>query len=191
MLKRGFGLLETIIALGVIITGLVSVISLSIANLTNERDTAMRYQAVNLAREGIELVRNIRDSNWLAGTDTWQGIPPGGGDFTIQFNPETQKFAFAPAGGEESVEGARVAQCGDGIYIQPSSFICDKITPFSRTLNLTFKSCVGEFSGDEFASVCEAAGNPTPPVALEISSTVSWNQGAKNITITDILYDWR
>ena len=73
-MKKGQGLLETIVAIGVILTGLVSVMTLVISNLTGAREAALRYQAVNLAREGIELVRNKRDSNWLAGIGAWVGI---------------------------------------------------------------------------------------------------------------------
>lgn len=71
---KGQGLLETIVAIGVMMTGLISVMSLVVSNLNSEREAATRYQAVNLAREAIELVRNTRDSNWLAGSDTWAGI---------------------------------------------------------------------------------------------------------------------
>ena len=185
---RGQGLMETIVALGVIMTGLISVISLTIANLTGERETAMRYQAANLAREGIELTRNMRDSNWLSGEDTFQSMPAGE-NIPVQFNPETYEFAFA--GGEWSSDDARVTQCTDGTYTQPDSFICDKPTPFSRTISLAFKSCAEEFSGDEFGGLCEAVGGSSTIVALEVSSTVTWNDGAKSITISDKLYDWR
>lgn len=64
-LQKGQGLLETIVAIGVIVTGLVSVMTLVISNLTGAREAALRYQAVNLAREGIEMVRNARDTGWL------------------------------------------------------------------------------------------------------------------------------
>ena len=73
-MKKGQGLLETIVAIGVMMTGLISVMSLVVSNLNSEREAATRYQAVNLAREAIELVRNTRDSNWLAGNDTWAGM---------------------------------------------------------------------------------------------------------------------
>lgn len=73
-MRKAQGLLETIVAIGVIMTGLVSVMALTVSNLNTQREAATRYQAVNLAREGIELVRNQRDSNWLAQQDTWDGI---------------------------------------------------------------------------------------------------------------------
>lgn len=73
-MKKGQGLLETIVAIGVLMTGLISVMSLVVSNLNSEREAAMRYQAVNLARGGMELVRNTRDTNWLAGNDAWTGM---------------------------------------------------------------------------------------------------------------------
>ncbi len=73
-MRKGQGLLETIVAIGIMMTGLISVMSLVISNLNSQREAATRYQAVNLAREAIELVRNTRDSNWLAGSDTWAGM---------------------------------------------------------------------------------------------------------------------
>lgn len=70
-MRKGQGLLETIVAIGVIMTGLISVMTLVISNLTNAREAAMRYQAVNLAREGIERIRNVRDTNWLESENVW------------------------------------------------------------------------------------------------------------------------
>lgn len=86
-LQKGQGLLETIVAIGVIVTGLISVMTLVISNLTSAREAALRYQAVNLAREGIELIRNKRDSNWLADKDAWDGIDAEAAIFNTQSLP--------------------------------------------------------------------------------------------------------
>jgi len=62
---KGETLAETIIALSVLaiaITMASTVILNSMRNLSNSKQ---RVIAVNLAREGIEAVRSIRDSNWL------------------------------------------------------------------------------------------------------------------------------
>ncbi len=61
----GFTLLEGIIALGVISTGLMVGLTLALSNLLASQDNERRAIGANLAREGIEVVRNIRDSNWL------------------------------------------------------------------------------------------------------------------------------
>ncbi|MBI2636905.1 MAG: hypothetical protein HYW81_01805, partial [Parcubacteria group bacterium] len=63
--QQGQGLLETIVALGIIVSGVVGMLNLTISNQTATEDSSERLVATNLAREGVEVVRNIRDSNWL------------------------------------------------------------------------------------------------------------------------------
>lgn len=63
--KSGQGLLEMVVAIGVISVGLFSVWSLFISNYNGEQEANARILAVNLAREGVEIVKNIRDTNWL------------------------------------------------------------------------------------------------------------------------------
>lgn len=63
--KRGFTLIEVILAVTVITTALVACISLISFSVSGIRLGKSKLLAVNLAQEGIEIVRNIRDSNWL------------------------------------------------------------------------------------------------------------------------------
>lgn len=62
----GQSLLELVVAIGIINVGLFSVWHLSFSNFNAEREAQDRVIATNLAREGIEIIKNIRDSNWLA-----------------------------------------------------------------------------------------------------------------------------
>src|SRR3989344_8435958 len=64
--QSGQSLLELVVAIAVITVGLFSVWNLFISNFNGEQEAGARILAVNLAREGIEIVKNIRDSNWLA-----------------------------------------------------------------------------------------------------------------------------
>lgn len=64
--QEGFTLLETVVAVGIISAGVLSIITLGIVILSASRSTSTRFQANNFAREGIEVVRMVRDSNWLA-----------------------------------------------------------------------------------------------------------------------------
>lgn len=75
--NQGQGLIELIIAIGVITVGLFAVWGLFISNYTSEREAAARLIGVNFAREGIEVVRNIRDSNWLLETENLSCSYPG------------------------------------------------------------------------------------------------------------------
>ncbi len=64
--QRGQTLIELMAAIFVITTGLLGVLGLTTANVRSETTAVMRLTAFNFAREGVELARNVRDSNWLS-----------------------------------------------------------------------------------------------------------------------------
>lgn len=59
---QGFTLIETIASLGVLLFGIVTSLTLMTATFSSSKETEQVLVVVNLAREGIELVRNIRDT---------------------------------------------------------------------------------------------------------------------------------
>ncbi len=69
--QQAQGLLETITAFGIIIIGVVAVLGLIIAVTSFRIRMKEKIIAVNLAREGIELIRIIRDNNQLGPEENW------------------------------------------------------------------------------------------------------------------------
>lgn len=65
--KKGQGILEVMTAIYVFIIALVSIMNLVVFNIQINDLNADFLVASNLAREGIEAVRSIRDSNWEQG----------------------------------------------------------------------------------------------------------------------------
>ncbi len=65
MHRSGQTFLEMVIAIGVIIAAVVGSMTLIVSTITAGRVTQSRVEAANFAREGIEIVRGIRDSNWI------------------------------------------------------------------------------------------------------------------------------
>lgn len=63
--NSGQSLLETIMALGIILIAVTATIGLLISTMKTGKTSTNRIIAANLAREGIEAARQIRDSNWL------------------------------------------------------------------------------------------------------------------------------
>lgn len=61
----GYTLIEVLITIGVFTVGILGALGFSAANYRNSEDNVDRVKAINLAREGIELIKNVRDSNWL------------------------------------------------------------------------------------------------------------------------------
>ena len=76
--KSGFTLLEVMMAVFIIGVGLVGIASLIAQNARVQYFNKNSIIASQLAQEGLELVRNIRDTNWLIGND-WKngdGVDP-------------------------------------------------------------------------------------------------------------------
>jgi len=82
--NKGFTLLETIVAIGVIIVGLMAVLVLINSSLFYVSLIKDRLVAANLNSEGLEVVRNIRDNNWLQNLAWNNGLSDG--DYNIAYN---------------------------------------------------------------------------------------------------------
>lgn len=75
---KGFGLIEVLIASTIIVMTISSLTFVARGALTSTDRTQDRIQAANLAAEGIEIVRTIRDTNWIdqnpaTGWGNWVG----------------------------------------------------------------------------------------------------------------------
>jgi type II secretory pathway pseudopilin PulG len=89
-MKKGFTLMEVFISVAVIITALVGVLSLATISVSSVRINRSKIIADGLAEEGLELVKNIRENNWLnykRKANNWRdGLSPG--DYRVQYNLE-------------------------------------------------------------------------------------------------------
>lgn len=138
----GFTLLETIVAIGILTTGILSVVALMSYNLNQANALKNRVIATSLAEEGIEVMRNIRDTNWLQGRqfNDWDQ------DNTNQaINLRNKlKAAWGSYGGYQNV----LAVAPDGnIYIGANGGKFGRYTPNTDTfLDLTGK--ITGFWGD-------------------------------------------
>lgn len=63
--KKGFGLLEVLVSAVIIVTILSAMVFIGRSTLNNSQYAQERAQAIYLAQEGIEIVRQIRDTNWI------------------------------------------------------------------------------------------------------------------------------
>jgi hypothetical protein len=82
--KKGQVLVETIIALSVLTIGFLSLIGLLSNAIGLNRTVSENYIATYLAAEGIEIVRNIIDTNRLIGLPWNQGIT--NGNYEIEYS---------------------------------------------------------------------------------------------------------
>lgn len=82
--KNGFTLIETMVAVSVVVIGLVSALGAINTALFYVSNIQNRLIAANLVAEGIELTRNVRDNNWLASLTWNNGLADG--DYQADYN---------------------------------------------------------------------------------------------------------
>ncbi len=90
----GFTLVESMIAVGLIVTGVVGVLTLVSRSIGFNGLAFNRLVAANLAQEGIEVVRNIRDTNWISGLTWDNGLADG--DYQLDYSSTPPLPAYNP-----------------------------------------------------------------------------------------------
>lgn len=119
---KGFTLIETIVAVGIIVIGLVSVLTAITTSLFYVSNIGDRLIASNLTAEGLEVVRNIRDNNWLQGLSWNSGLADG--DYQVSYN----STALSPYGGNPLLlDGA------SGLY----NYSSGASTPYGRKISIS------------------------------------------------------
>ncbi|MDP1834014.1 MAG: hypothetical protein U0944_03515 [Candidatus Moranbacteria bacterium] len=74
---KAFSLIETLFAILLITTGILTTMGLVGTGMAVSIDARNQLIAVELAQEGVELARNIRDNNWENNVGTFDSITAG------------------------------------------------------------------------------------------------------------------
>jgi len=180
--KTGQSLLEMIFAISIMLIVVTAVLALTAANIFGQRESELQIVANNLAREGIELVRNIRDSNWLAGRN-WDAGLSGLGKAVLDYTNQELNFN----------------DCSDDLlYFDENVYhhVGDKQSLFHRCLTLeNICHCVDSAQcsvGEE--EIKDSSCSPgEQKVGLKIKSEVTWTDqnGKRRVILEDLIYDWK
>lgn len=86
--RRGFTLMEVIVSLAIIITAIISIITLISFSISGIAANKSKIISFGLAQEGLEIVRNIRDNNWLSNKRLESNWRDGllAGNYIVQYN---------------------------------------------------------------------------------------------------------
>jgi len=148
--------LETTVSLAVVSVGLVGILSLSVQSSraqTANRESLIAYE---LAREGIELVRNVRDTNLLAHRDWNQDIvgTPSGQKYIIDYENYTPALVSSISQGLLYNKASTSPEAG--LYSHDSSGVP---SIFSRLITITADSSSAPTSSVDCLVQWESAGH--------------------------------
>lgn len=162
--QKGFSLVEIVIVLGILTMGLLGIASLILQNMQVEILNKDYLVASMLAQEGLEMVRNIRDDNWVK-LDPWlTSIPIG--TFALDYRGRISVNATPNVNGDP---GTMLYFGADNYYSHQSSLVT---SGFYRLLTT-------ELSDDS--------------TYILLSCDVMWNSrfGFRHYTVSTTLYNWR
>lgn len=164
--KKGFTFIETLVAIAVILTGLVGALVLVENSTRSIRVADDRMVAAHLAQEAVEVVVNIRDTNWLM-DQGWRTNLPATTQGIVDYNStditetaDSNNYCISLIG---------------GLYAHGTP-PCN--TPFSRHVEVIERS---------------ESINGAPVDYIEVRTVVEWQDAGTTRSVTAVhhLYDWR
>lgn len=190
--ENGQSMVEMIVAIAIILTGLVGALALTISNLSGSHEAGTRVVAANLAKEGIDVARNIRDTNWLQDLD-WDAGLSSGDDFTAiaVFDPSLNQWQLDFAADSIGDEVAKIYLTADNLYLQDTTPPAGNETLYSRLLTIE-PICFDQATKTE-AIDGGPCGIGEEKTGVRVKSEVAWSESGRSRTLTleDKLYNWR
>ncbi|MBU2612942.1 type II secretion system GspH family protein [Patescibacteria group bacterium] len=194
---EGQTLVELLIASAVISTGLFAAATLVFSNLALSDRDSDEIVAVNLAREGIEQAKQLRDSNWLAalpfdtflknGTD-YTATPRWDGGITVS----TISFDFDPDAMTDALTVVRTSAFGGSPEFLTQVDVSAPATPFRRLL--TFHPiCELVGGGLSYLNDGQSCAVGEQKIGIRVESRISWTRKANTFerAIYEDIFDWR
>ena len=186
------------VAITVIITAISSSLALIQSSITATRVGGMQVVAANLAREGLEVVRALRDTNWLKSESFQVGLVDPSGNKTARPILDAENGGWSLSFDPTSLTAANAAiyVTPVGVYrqadLQPTG---STVSPYTRTLTLQH-ICRDDGTGIERLVGSEATCLPGSETfaGLAVLSTVRWRGvagGFQTLTAEERFYDWR
>ncbi len=193
--KRWSSLVEIMAMMAVVSMAITAMFSTVIWGIYFSRDSENRIKAINLAREWIEWVTNLRNTNWLRfsgdqnncwSIKDYQAACIGSGTYA-----STNSFGGSPASkyvlkNENgawyltwTTSGSWLWVDSNGFYFSSGTTPWDLLCTINRTTN-----CRSPFTRE----IRILSGSNT----MTITSIVDWNERvAQNVTLTTTLTNWK
>lgn len=207
--QEGFTLIELLIAISVFTIGIMAAFTLALSNINTVRDNFNRVLSANLSREGLEIVRNIRDTNWLKIQDNedcsvgaglqicdWaNGLSAG---YYYADHSDTDLSAFSCNDTIENCMSICIDTGSCDLYLNGGTYNHDALgnkSSMSRIIKIE-NICITEVGGLPVEDIRDSTCNKSigeVHAGIRVTSKVRWTGANKNIDIdaSELIYNWR
>ena len=183
----GFTLVETLVAISIFTVSILGLMSVLTSGIANTNYAKKKMIAAYLAQEGIEYVRNIRDTFVLFGDNS----SPNWNQFRNAIdkcgNPGIPKNCYFD---EQNLNFSDPSMPITKISIQSCDGNSCPVLLYNSNTGKYNYDISGENSG--LVRTIQAVYQGNPNDSVKILSTVSWSQGSGNysITFSENLFNW-
>lgn len=173
--RDGNILIESIVSVSLILIGLLGVFNLITSSVRQNKDVNLRAAASYLAVEGIEVMKNIVDTDVVSAELPWTNTV-GGSSYEVEYDSDNNPESAPVDLGEGSTSTTRlVIDNNTGLYRYsiPGNEGNETTTPFTRTVTVS----INEENSDE----------------LIVTSVVGWLERGeyRQVNLQTIFANWR
>ena len=177
--RGGFTLIETLVALTLIVSAMVGPFTLATSGIFNAKFSKSKLTALNLTQEGIEIIRQMRENNVLKGFD-WRGsgctagLTPG---CTKLQDGSYQPDVFTTADGSTPPINSNAPLRFDASV---------PLTDAASLYNQSFGQAVSPFT--RVVTISTPAANQ-----MQVVSVISWTESSipRQVHLEEVMYNWR
>ncbi len=179
----GFTLIETFVAITILVTAIVGPLSIAAKGLFAAETASDQTTAIYLAQDAIEYIRYVRDSNQLAGVDWLTNLAPCiSADGSRSCFLDSSQGAGA-AGNITSCSGTcpvMFYNTSTGFYNYGSPSSSNAASKFTRIISIVYPAGGNNCTG---LNGCEAA----------VSASVNWQNGPvpHSFTVRENILKWQ
>ncbi|MDX9970789.1 MAG: type II secretion system protein [Candidatus Gracilibacteria bacterium] len=195
--NKGFTLTEVLIGMMILTIAIVTATNILVGLINTNKNVVQVQQAYFLAIEGVEAVRNIRDTNWLNNVDfrgrlDLLGMLENGSEMVVGLNSMAWKSSVKSSGSDISrfKTWNMSLKSGDN----------DKLCVFDEDGGQYFGLCEGVFGKDsgfrrvvKIEPYCDTAGKSLCVDSFKVESIVSYFDSDKEkfVSLSAVLTDWK
>jgi len=197
----GFTLVEVLAAVMIMAVGLIGSLTVINYNLGNIAFSERKIIAAGLVEDGMERVRNVRDTNWLTTGNNWDDGIKGNA------NEEFVKFFCGFGNTYDDIGSPRPSGANEKALIDDCVDNKNKCKMYAYINNGNLFKCYGDdfgsllgFSASQYVNFYRLIHisdfpNPSPLNGKAITArvTVRWSEGGQNkyLTAEEIIYKWK
>lgn len=210
--KKGFGLVELVMAMLILSIALVGLLNLMAYLVRASKVNKDMIIALNLAREGVEVIRNVRDGNWLNACPTWGGSCShwttagglrsccqwdsglnSGGDHTLalDFDATNNWYVLNYTPNDFSSAGTLLyLDSATELYVT-SAYMTggSPASQYRRLVTVDFICRDADENNEQVITAGDCGAQKK--VGIQVTSTVQWNNGNNDLSLVDKLYNWK